>query len=338
VKTTRLLKYIAGAAVIFILLGFWYFRKDTVTVTDSRLTLGTIVEITLVGTDKQALDDALAAAFARISEIEKVTDRFTADSEISAINRAKGPGPIPVSAEMIKILTLSQKISEMTRGAFDVTVAPIVDAWGFDVGGRLPSPEEIERARKRVDYHRLVIDEETGTIRLADDTVRLDLGGIAQGYAAGEAEKVVRARGVTSGVINISGDITVIGDKQGQPWRIGVQDPRNTDNLCAVVKARDIAIVTSGDYERCFFVDGVRYHHILDPKTGYPARGCASVTVVTRDVALADGLSTAIFVLGPEAGADLARSLVGVDVLIVTDDGRRITTPGLSSIMETVNP
>lgn len=336
-KITHLLKYIAGAAVIFFLLGLWHFRNDTVTVNDSRLTLGTIVEITLVGRDKQALDDALAAAFARITEIEKVTDRFTADSEISAINRAKGPGPIAVSTDMLKMLMISQKISELTSGAFDITVAPLVDVWGFDVGGRLPSTEEIEHERERVDYRRVIIDEDLKTITLMDPPVRIDLGGIAQGYAAGEAEKIIRARGITSGVINISGDISVIGDKTGQPWRIGVQDPRNTAALCAVIKAKDVAIVTSGDYERCFFVDGVRYHHILDPKTGYPARGCVSVTVVTRDVALADGLSTAIFVLGPEAGADLARSLEGVDVMIVSDDGKRIVTPGLSEIMEAVD-
>jgi thiamine biosynthesis lipoprotein len=337
VKITRFLKYIIGAAVILSLLGFWYFRKDTVTVSDSRLTLGTIVEITLVGQDKQALEGALTAAFERIAELEKITDRFTANSEISAINRRKDNGPIPVSADMLNMLVLSRKISDLTGGAFDVTVAPLVDLWGFDVGGRLPKKEDIERERARVDYHRVIIDEDAGTITLTDPSVRLELGGIAQGYAAREAEKVIRARGVKSGVINISGDIIVIGTKAGKPWRIGVQDPRNTDALCAVIKAEDIAIVTSGDYERCFFVDGVRYHHILDPKTGYPARGCASVTVVTRDVALADGLSTAVFVLGPEAGADLVRSLDGVDVLIVTDDGKRITTPGLSGIIETID-
>jgi FAD:protein FMN transferase len=337
VKITHLLKYIAGAAVIITLAGLWYIKKDTVTVSDSRLTLGTVVEITLVGTDKEALEDAMAAAFARITEIEKVSDRFTGDSEISAINRRKTPGTIPVSADMLKMLSISRRVSDLTGGAFDVTVAPLVDLWGFDVGGRLPAPEEIKRELTRVDYHRVAIDGDSSTITLADGSVRLELGGIAQGYAAGEVEKLIRARGIESGVINISGDITAIGDKDGKPWRIGVQDPRNTSKLCAVINAKDIAIVTSGDYERCFFVDGVRYHHILDPKTGYPARGCASVTVVTRDVVFADALSTAIFVLGPEAGITFAESQKGVDVLIVTDDGRRLSTPGLSGIMEPVD-
>ncbi len=333
-KTTHVLRYIAGAAAILFLLGLWYVKKDTVTVSDSRLTLGTVVEITLIGKDREALDDALAAAFARITQIEKVTDRFTADSEISAINRRKGELTIPVSADMLRMLAISRKVSDITGGAFDVTVAPLVDVWGFDVGGRLPKPEEIERERARVDYHRVVIDEDSSTITLADSSVRLDLGGIAQGYAAGEVEKIIRDRGISGGVVNISGDIIVIGDKMGKPWRIGVQDPRDTNKLAAVINAKDIAIVTSGDYERCFFVDGVRYHHILDPKTGYPAHGCASVTVVTRDVTLADALSTAIFVLGPDAGVKLAETLPGVEVLVVTDDGKRISTPGLSEIME----
>lgn len=335
-KSAHLLKYIAGGAVVLFLLGLWYVKKDTVTVSDSRLTLGTIVEITLIGTDKQALEDALAEVFARITEIERVSDRFTGDSEISAINRRKAPGTIPVSADMLRMLLLARKVSELSGGAFDVTVAPLVDLWGFDVGGSLPKAEEIDRQRERVDYRRLQIDEDASTITLTDTSARLDLGGIAQGYAAGEAEKLIRKRGITGGVINISGDITVIGDKDGKPWRIGVQDPRNPETLCAVINARDIAIVTSGDYERCFFVAGVRYHHILDPKTGYPARGCASVTVVTKDVEMADGLSTAIFVLGAEAGLALARSLPGVEVLIMTEDGKRISTPGLASIMEPV--
>jgi len=336
-KTKHLLTYIVAAVVIVCLLGLWYVKRDTVIVSDTRLTLGTVVEITLIGKDKPALEDAMTAAFARITEIEKVTDRFTADSEVSAINRRKAPGTIPVSPDMLRMLVLSRKVSDLTGGAFDVTVAPLVDLWGFDVGGRLPAPDEIKRELSRVDYHRVEIDEDSSTITLADGTVRLELGGIAQGYAAAEVEKLFRERGIKSGVINISGDITVIGDKDGKPWRIGVQDPRNTSKLCAVINAKDIAIVSSGDYERCFFVDGVRYHHILDPKTGYPARGCASVTVVTRDVALADALSTAIFVLGPEAGMKLAESLDGVGLLIVTDDEKRIVSPGLSEILELVD-
>ncbi len=336
-KTTHLLKYIVGAAVIIALVGLWYVKKDTVTVSDSRLTLGTVVEITLIGNNKAALEEAMAAAFARITEIEMVADRFTAESEISAINRRKAPGTIAVSADMLRMLAISRKVSDLTGGAFDVTVAPLVDLWGFDVGGRLPAREEIERELSRVDYHRVAIDEASSTITPADGSVRLELGGIAQGYAAGEVERLIRERGIKSGVINISGDIAVIGDKKGKPWRIGVQDPRDTGKLCAVINAKDIAIVTSGNYERCFFVDGVRYHHILDPKTGYPARGCASVTVVTPDVVLADALSTAIFVLGPEAGMKFAESQPGVEVLIVTDDGEMISSPGLSTIMEPVD-
>jgi thiamine biosynthesis lipoprotein len=337
VKTTHLLKYIVGAAIIIALVGLWYAKKDTVTVNDSRLTLGTVVEITLIGNNKAALEDAMTAAFARITEIEMVADRFTSESEISAVNRRKTPGTIAVSADMLRMLLISRRVSDLTGGAFDVTVAPLVDLWGFDVGGRLPAREEIERELSRVDYHRVEIDEASSTITPADGPVRLELGGIAQGYAAGEVERLIRERGIKSGVINISGDIAVIGDKNGKPWRIGVQDPRDTDKLCAVINAKDIAIVTSGNYERCFFLDGVRYHHILDPKTGYPARGCASVTVVTPDVALADALSTAIFVLGPEAGMKLAGTLDGVEVLIVTGEGEMISSPGLSTIMEPVD-
>jgi thiamine biosynthesis lipoprotein len=336
VKLGRIILYGAVPLVILVLLLVWYLKKDTVTVSDSRLTLGTVVEITVIGKDKVRLEKALGAAFARISEIEKVTDRFTADSEITHVNRRKGPGPIPVSADMLEMLRISRRVADLTGGAFDITITPVFDLWGFDIGGRLPKPEEIARHLGQVDYHKISLDETHKTLTVTDPAVRLNLDGIAQGYAARAAREVLRRFGVTGGVINVSGDMAIIGDKAGKPWRIGVQDPRNGKKLVAVIKAEDTAIVTSGDYERCFFVDGVRYHHIIDPHTGYPARRCASVTVVTEDPAVADALSTSIFVLGPEKGIELAERLKTVDVLIVADDGKVSFTPGLGPIIELV--
>ncbi len=335
-KLGRIILYAAVPVIILSLVVCWYIKKDTVTVTDSRLTLGTVVEITIMGEDRNRLEEALSAAFARISEIEKVTDRFTADSEITHINRRKDPRPIPVSPDMLEMVRISGSIADQTGGAFDITITPVFDLWGFDIGGRLPKPEEIAGHLGLVDYHRVTLDPTHKTLTIIDPAVRLNLDGIAQGYAARAARDVLLRFGVTSGVINVSGDMAIIGDKAGKPWRIGVQDPRNGKKLVAVIKAEDIAIVTSGDYERCFFVDGVRYHHIIDPHTGYPARGCASVTVVTEDPAIADALSTAIFVLGPKKGIELAERLKTVDVLIVADDGKISFTPGLAPIIELV--
>jgi thiamine biosynthesis lipoprotein len=336
VRIRSSLKYIAGAAIIFFLAALWYFNRDTVTVSDSRLTCGAVVEITVIGKDREALSDAVTAALDRIDEIDRVTDRFTATSEISGINRRKVPGPIPVSRDMMEMLVISREASELTDGAFDVTVTPVFDLWGFDIGGRLPEPDEIRTKMKSVDYRRIVIDERGGTITLPDGATKIDLGGIAQGYAAREAKKVLVECGVKSGIINVSGDIAVIGKKNGKPWRIGVQDPRDGKRLCAVIRADDKAVVTSGDYERCFFVDGVRYHHIIDPHTGYPARLSESVTVVTDDAAFADVLSTAIFVLGPKRGVELARRIGTFDVLVVADDGTISYSPGLDEVMELV--
>jgi FAD:protein FMN transferase len=336
VKFSTIFKYAAAVVFAACVIAAFLYKKDTVTVSDTRLTLGTVVEISIVGEDKKSLENALETTFKRISEIEQVTDRYTSDSEISLINRNAKTGPIPISRDMMNMLVLAQKIARLTNGGFDVTVAPIVDLWGFDIGGRLPSPEEISGALKRVDYRNLSIDEKNSTITFAQPGIKIDLNGIAQGYTAAEAEKVLRAHGVESGVINISGDMMIIGRNGRKPWRIGVQDPRNGKKLIAVIKAKDMAIVTSGDYERCFFVDGVRYHHIIDPHTGYPARGCSSVTVVTRDAFLADALCKPVFVLGPDKGMKLVESMPGVDVLIVDDKGKITYSPGLEKYLELV--
>ena len=320
--------------ILFISLLFFYYEKNRVkSVGDVRLMLGTIVEITVLGVDQDELILAMDAAFERMSRIEEVADRYTGESEIARLNRTAADGPVSVSSEMLEMLIMSESLAERTEGAFDVTIAQLLDLWGFTGEPRLPAPEEIEVLLSSVCHSCVVVDEEHKTVYYTDPDIAVDLGGIAKGYAVDEAAEVLRSFGVESGVINAGGDMAVIGKKGDAPWRIGIQHPRDSQELVAVLDVVDKSVVTSGDYERFFFSDDVRYHHIIDPHTGYPARLTMSVTVVADNTAVADALATAYFVMGPEQAMETAEHADGIDILIVDADGTVTYTEGLSSII-----
>jgi len=362
-KPKPVLIYILPIVIVILLFSIWYFKRRAATVTDSRLMLGTFVEITAMGESRDELERAVESAFLRISEIEAVADRYTKNSEISKLNlmaKRGGVGEIPVSDDIIEMLDLAGEVSERSNGAFDVTIAPVVDLWDFSpdgrgVGGRVPDKGKIGERLRLVDYRSVVIEKDNNTVSLRKAGIKLDLGGIAKGYAVDEAVKVLRKLGVESGVINAGGDMAVIGYKGGYkgghkgggnnggtPWRIGIQDPRNPNGLIAVLSLNDVSVVTSGDYERYFIKGGKRYHHIVDPKTGYPSEAAISVTVIAKNTALADTLATAIFVLGPEMGIRLAEDFAGktddggnsVEAMIVGPDGKFYETGGFKDIVE----
>ena len=361
-KLKNTIKYVIPLVVIGILFGVWCLKRYVADsnggphtlhiVSHHRLMLGTVVEIVVIGNegdDEMLLETAVNDAFTRLSEIEKIADRFDDQSEISRVNRQAlsdvQDKAIPISGEMMDMLMISQEISELTCGAFDITIAPVMDLWSFN-DGLIPDENDIAINLNLVDYRRVILDKEEGeeegregggeggTILLDGPGVEIDLGGIAKGYGVDEAREVLMSYGIVSGAINAGGDIAIIGDKAGEPWRIGVQDPRDSDNLRAILCLVDTAVATSGDYERYFIKDGKRYHHILDPKTGYPAGDTISVTVLTGDVARADALATAIFVLGAEDGLKLASELPDVEALIIGPDNETLFTPGLSEIIE----
>ncbi|MBN1880873.1 MAG: FAD:protein FMN transferase [Deltaproteobacteria bacterium] len=321
-------------SILCILLLFLYYENNRIRSSgDVRLMLGTVVEITVLGKDEDVLERAVDAAFDRMGEIEMVADRYTGESEISRMNRTAADGQVDVSDEMIEMLRVSETLAAETEGAFDVTIAPLSDLWGFTGEPRLPAPEEIEALLSVVCHDCVVVDYDKKTVYYSNPDVAVDLGGIAKGYAVDEAVKVLESLDVVSGVINAGGDMAVIGKKGDDPWRIGIQHPRDSQELIAVLDIVDRSVVTSGDYERFFFSDDVRYHHIIDPHTGYPARMTMSITVVAENTAVADALATAYFVMGPKKALDAAEHTDGVDVLIVDADGNMTHSDGLSSIL-----
>lgn len=306
--------------------------------------MDTLVTVKVYGDDPAALQQASAAAFAEMRRIADLADRFPspgspacAASDICRINTQAGGEPVTVKPETLEMLTLARRYHRESHGAFAVTIGPVMDLWGFaGETPHLPPPQQLTAALALVDDNRIDIDTAARRVRLTQAGMKLDLGAIAKGYAVERAAAVLRRHGVTNALIDAGGNIRVIGTTpRRQPWRIGVKDPRHGEALIAVVQINDGSAVTSGDYHRYFEADGVRWHHIIDPKTGYPARQARSATVITGDSTVADILSTACFILPPERALSLATSS-GAELLLITADGRILHTPGLDERSEIV--
>ncbi len=278
----------------------------------------TIVSVTVVSDSKEKADLAIEKAFDEIRRIEKLINFYSPTSEVSLINKYAGIKPVKVSKETLEIIKKAIYVSDITNGAFDATIGPLVKLWDFH-RRVIPDKKKIYKAKKYVGYKNIVIDEKNSTVYLKKKGMYIDLGGIAKGYTADKIVEILKKSGIKSGIVAVGGDIKAFGRKpDGSPWIVGVRHPRseNRSDVIATLYLEDKAISTAGDYERYFIIDSKRYHHILDPATGYPATESISVTVISDNGYLADGLSTGFFVLGPEKSLTLARKYK-VEVIIV---------------------
>jgi thiamine biosynthesis lipoprotein len=283
-------------------------------------TMGTTLQLTVLGPDEKVLEAALSAARA---ELQRVEDVFTTwrESELTRLNASAGKGPFKVSPEQVKLIGRSLEIGKLTRGAFDVTFYSVGKLWNFKAKPpKLPSKEEIAAALKKVGYAKVKVDPRANTVELPAGT-RIGLGGIAKGYGVDRAMAVIMKRGIRHALVNAGGDLKALGTKHGKPWDIAIKHPRDRERVLAVLPVSNVCVVTSGDYERFFVHEGKRYHHILDPRTGYPSQGCMSVTVTAPDAAFADALATALCVLGVKEGLEVVDSLRRVEAILVDLDG-----------------
>ena len=290
--------------------------------------MDTVVRIKVVHSDSKKAHKAIEAAFAEMERIDGLMNFYNPDSEVSRINRSQGKN-VKVNPEVIEVMAASLKYSRLTDGAFDISVAPLLELWDFKDGQHPPDENKINEVLGLVGYKMIGIDKGKKTVRLPQAGMMIDLGGVAKGYAVNRACQVLEDMGISSALIDAGGDIQVIGKKFGHPWKVGVQHPRSKDKILTTLTLNGMAVATSGDYERFFLFDGRRYHHILDPATGYPATGCVSVTITAPSCFVADILSTAVFVLGPEKGMKLIEEIEDVEGIIVTPEGIRFSS-GLS--------
>lgn len=274
------------------------------------------------------------AVFDVFDLVDQRMSEWKESSPLSAVNRDAGDGPVRVPEDLRKVLHRGVEIGDLTGGAFDITWAALWGVWDFRAAEpEVPDPAEIARRVKEIDYRKVEIDDRAGTVRLPEKGMKIGLGGIAKGYALARAAETLRDRGLGSFMILGGGQVMAAGERReggGRPWRVGIRDPRGgPEDFFAVLDVADESVSTSGDYESFFVADGVRYHHIIDPRTGWPSKGLRSVTVISPDAVLADALSTGIMVMGPEKGLALAGRLDGVEAVLVDDQGKVATTGGL---------
>ena len=335
------MKYIAiGPALVgalFILAGCR--PSPPARVSESEFLLGTVVTITVHGhADANA---AIAAAFDRTRQIQAKMSANEADydeTELIRVNRNAGIQPVEVSEDTFHVVTEAIRFAEMTDGAFDPTVLPLFRLWGMDSPSpAVPDEQEIDEVLELIGYESVQIDRERRTVYLPEPGMALDLGGIAKGYAVNESARVMREMGVNHAILDYGGDIVTIGTRpDGSPWRIGIQHPAGRrGQFLGVLASVNESVVSSGDYERFFIENGVRYHHIFDPDTGMPSdAGLTSVTVVGADATTTDALSTAIFVMGAERGLELVASLSGYEAVISTGRQELYVTSGVANRFE----
>jgi thiamine biosynthesis lipoprotein len=268
------------------------------------------------------------AVMAEMRHIDDTMSTFKPTSEVSKVNRLAASHPVVISPELFYVLQQSLKYSRITEGAFDITYASVGYMYDFHADKR-PTAAQIKAALPAISYRHIVLNEAHHTVYFTRPGVRIDLGGIAKGYAVDQGIDILRRRGFQNALVNAGGDSRVIGDRRGRPWFVGIQNPRHLDELVTRFPLVNEAFSTSGDYERYFIQNGVRYSHIINPHTGDSARKVLSATVIAPTATQTDGLSKTAFVLGPAEALRIYNNLPGVDAILVTPDGRVVYTKGL---------
>ncbi len=290
--------------------------------------MGTRVEVQLWSDDAAAAEALLSAAMAEFDRIEQAMSTYIETSEMSRVNRLAATRPQPVSAELFTLLQKALEISALTDGAFDITYDSIGYLYDYRAG-QYPDPLEVEALLDKINYRHVLLNDERRTVAFAVPGVRINLGGIAKGYAVEQVIGLLQAAGVKHALATAGGDTRILGRRLEAPWVVGIRDPDNADAVFTRIALEDEAISTSGDYERFFIEDGVRYHHILNPASGTSADGVRSVSVIGPSATVTDGLSTSVFVMGRERGLALIDRLPDYEALIVLSDSEYAVSAGL---------
>jgi len=256
---------------------------------------------------------------------------YKPDSELSLINARAAQEPVQVDPELFDLIKLSTHFSQITEGAFDITYASVGYLYNYPLHVH-PTEEQIKAALPAVNWRYLVFDSEHHTIRFARPGMRIDLGGIAKGYAVDRGVAILKARGIEHAIVTAGGDSRLLGDHRGRPWLVSIahpDDPHNPDKVVTRIPLADCAVSTSGDYERYFDEGGIRYHHIIDPRTGHSATRVRSATIIGPTATQTDGLSKTAFVLGPERALEIIERLPDFDAVFVTPEGKLLYSKGL---------
>ncbi len=298
---------------------------------EERALMGTQVIIKAMGQDRDQVALAINAAFAEVWRLEKLMSSYLPGSPLSEINQNAGKQPVTVSPELFFLISKAMHFSELTQGAFDISFASVGKLWNFRKK-IVPPADAVKKQLPFVNYKKIRMDEASHSVFLPSAQMKIALGGIGKGYAMDRAMIVLGDHGIKNAMVMAGGDTLIRGKKGKDDWRIGLRDPNKKDGILAILPLTDQAISTSGDYERFFMKDGVRYHHILDTKTGFPAMLCRSVSILAPEATTSDALSTSVFVLGPKAGLALIETLDEVEGIIIDPSGKVYLSSGLMTL------
>lgn len=308
-------------------------QEDTPSATKDFFAMDTYMEVTAYG---EQAEEAVSQAQARVEELDSMLSTGLEDSEVSLLNsNAKGT----LSEETFYLMTRSMDIWKITDGSFNPAIYPLMELWGFTTGDyQVPEEEEVKEKLADTNPEDIQLYEDTRKVAFARKGIKIDFGGIAKGYTSAQIMEIFKEYGIESGMVSLGGNVQVLGCKtDGSLWRVGIQNPDLEEGYLGVLETKDRAVITSGGYERYFEQDGETYHHILDPETGYPAEnGLKSVTIVSKDGVLADGLSTALFVMGPEKAKKFwMNSEDDFDVILWTEEQKLYVSEGIEDSFDT---
>ena len=290
--------------------------------------MGTRCYVELWADDPVKGNEAIDAVMAELRRIDDLMSHYKPESELSAINQHANERPVQVDKELFDLIKLSTHYSQITEGAFDITYASV--GYLYDYRRRIhPSEEQIKEALPAVNWRNMLLDEQHHTVRFEHSGMRIDLGGIGKGYAVDRGIEVLKARGIDRALVTAGGDSRIIGDRNGRPWLVAIRHPDNPNKVVTRIPLSDSAMSTSGDYERYFDEDGVRYHHIIDPRTGHSASKVRSATILAPTATQTDGMSKTAFVLGAEKALEIINKMPEYDAVFVLPDGRVLYSNGL---------
>ncbi len=293
--------------------------------------LGSPFEMTVVAKDSVQGNEFIDLAVAEVKRVEYLISDWIPTTQISQVNKNAGIKPVKVDKEVFDLVSRAIKVSQITSGAFDISYASMDRIWKFDGSMKaMPTEEAIKKSVSKIGYKNIVLDPKEQTIFLKNEGMKLGLGGIGQGYIADKVKELLFSKGCVSGIVNVSGDINAWGKQpDGKSWTVGIVNPLNKNKIFATFPLENSAVETSGSYEKFVIFNGIRYAHIIDPRTGYPAQGVVSVSVFAKQTEIADALATGIFVLGVEVGLDLVNQLKGIQCIIVDDKGKIHSSKGI---------
>jgi len=295
--------------------------------------MGTNVTVELWHEDAGQAQELADAVLREMRRIDDLMSTYKPGSLISKVNRNAATLPVPVNEELLLLITLSLEYSELTEGAFDITYASVGQHYDYRKG-KFPDSEQLAKTLPAIDYHHVRLNHADASVSFLRKGVRIDLGGIAKGYAVDRSIGILQQAGIRNALVSAGGDTRVIGKRWDRPWNVGIRDPRRQDKIVSLIPLEDSAISTSGDYERYFEKDGVRYHHILNPGTGKSSRGVHSTSIIGQTSINADALSTSVFVLGVKKGLQLINSIEDAEAVIVDNQGRLHYSNGLEQIAQ----